>query len=153
MRDPHTARRCGSHKPADYRDLCLRGGVAAWLAAAGAACQIARSVCPAAAAPVALFVIGGTLAGLPVRGMLGGAIADRVLQAARPPCRGVRLPAAGAAADAGAEQGNRDLRRSAHGRDLSAAGAALWPRGQSAAALAVTTALSFVTISALLAIL
>ena len=107
----------------------------------------------AAAAPVALFTIGGTLAELPVRGMLGGAIQIAAFKL-------LVHPAAVFACLQLVPALSPELSKAIV---LFAAlpMAAIYPLlaqpygrgGQSAAALAVTTALSFLTISALLATL
>jgi predicted permease len=107
----------------------------------------------AAAAPVALFTIGGTLAEPPVRGMLGGAIQIASFKL-------LVHPAAVFACLQLVPALSPELSKAIV---LFAAlpMAAIYPLlaqpygrgGQSAAALAVTTALSFLTISALLAIL
>jgi malonate transporter and related proteins len=107
----------------------------------------------AAAAPVALFVIGGTLAGLPVRGMLGGAMQIASVKL-------IIHPAAVFACLQLLPPLTPELGKAI----VIFAGlpmAAIYPllaqpygrAEQSAAALALTTALSFVTISTLLAIL
>jgi predicted permease len=107
----------------------------------------------AAAAPVALFVIGGTLAGLPVRGMLGGAMQIASVKLIVHPvavfaCLQLLPPLT-------PEQGKAIVIFA--GLPMAAIYPLLaQPYGraeQSAAALALTTALSFVTISTLLAIL
>lgn len=107
----------------------------------------------AAAAPVALFVIGGTLAGMPVRGMLGGDVQIAFFKL-------IVHPAAVLACLQLVPPLTPELSKAI----VIYAGlpmAAIYPllaqpygrAEQSAAALAVTTALSFITISALLAIL
>ncbi len=106
----------------------------------------------AAAAPVALFAIGGTLAGLPIRGMLGGAAQIASVKL-------IVHPAAVFACLQLVPPLTPELGKAS----VLFAGlpmAAIYPllaqpygrAEQSAAALALTTALSFITISMLLAI-
>ena len=106
-----------------------------------------------AAAPVALFVIGGTLAGLPVRGMPGGAIEVACFKL-------IVHPAAVFAClqfvPALTPELNKAILLFAALPMASIYPLLAQPYGraeQSAAALAITTAASFVTVSALLAVL